>query len=255
VREEQTMPEGTPNPNPNPNPDPNAEVAKPDQKDEWIVKLKSEAATRRKEADGYKRELDEQKKKFEMIFERLGASSDEEAEKALSEYRAAQSKKADPNLDPTALLQRANKLDSEFKKLSNEYKSTADERDAWRQRYQEKEIGLAIKSVLAEFGVKPAYHGALTLDIMKNVRLNDKYEAVYVTRDKDGDEVFEVSVKAGLEDYFKANPDWLPASGTPGGGSTQSKSVPAGRIDLKKSLSTLEEYEKIRPQLLDNSSR
>lgn len=237
---EEVKPVTPPVPDPEPAPDP---------RDTHIARLNKENADRRIEAKNAKEQVSALEKKYSGILSVFEAETDEELETKLGEYRAARQEKADPNLDPKALLRRNQKLEDELKKTVAERDKFSGDFSTLSKRVQDKTIGGALREEIAKRGVNPTYHRALELDLRESVRLDDTDTVVWIQRDKTGAEQFVIELNEGVEEFFKKNPGWLPPASSEGSGSGTAPKPKFGPGKSFKEMSPAE-YRAARPELM-----
>jgi hypothetical protein len=221
-----------------PNPD---ETTQPNPLEAKIHSLNEENAGRRLNEKKLQTALDAQTALVREVLGAFGVDSPEDLAPRLSEFRAAQAETKNPENDPKKLRAMLAQLQEELKTKAASEKDFKEKYETTSSKYRERTISKTIGDAIAAHGVKPAFAAALTAVLKDNVKLDDKDEVVWIQKDPKGNDLYEVSVKDGLEGFFKTNPDWLPAD-TPSGSGTQQngRPKPATRTNIKEM--TLEEY-------------
>lgn len=231
-------------PVPDPEPDP-----KPDPRDTHIARLNKENADRRIEAKKANDERATLEKKLTSILTALEIDNEEELDTKLGEYRATKLEKGNPDLDPKVLLRAKTKLEDELKKTRDERDKLSGEFSTLTKTVQDKTIGGALRDEITKRGVRPAYHRALELDLRENVRLDEGGGVVWISKGKDGTEQFPLPLNEGVDEFFKKNPDWLPAATPEGSGSGAGKTPQFTSGKPLKDM-TLSEYNKVRDKVM-----
>jgi hypothetical protein len=219
----------------------------PDPRDAHIEKLNRENAERRISEKKLKESNQGHEAVLKEIMGAFGAETPEDLTTRLSEYRAAQSEKTNPENDPKVLRANLARLDEAAKKSAAEATSFKQKYETVSTKYTDRTIGKAIGDAIAAFSVKPAFIPALTGELKKNVKLNDNDEVVWVQKDKTGNDQYETDVKEGIGAY------WLPSTVPAGSGTPQAtKAPPPGRTNIKDlSLSDYKQKRKVLTGLPD----
>lgn len=224
-------------------------VTEVDPRDAHIKKLNDENAQRRVSEKKLKDQVTTFESMTKSVMEAFGVDKPEDLATSLADFRASKATALNPENDPKVLARNLSKSEEDRKRVDAAFKTTSEKLTSLEQKYHDRTVGAAIRTAIAERGVKPAFHAALAGELKSNVRLNENDEVMWIQRDDKGNEQYDVPVADGIAKYFEKNPDWLPSTGNEGSGAKPGASVPTKRGTFDKTKLDLDTYLKNRPEL------